>query len=60
MILFTHINNEIPVFCGAGVKNGADVKGALKLGTVGVLLASGITKARDPAEVLQEMVDALN
>jgi triosephosphate isomerase len=33
---------------GAGVKNGKDVEIAIKLGAKGVLLASGVTKAKNP------------
>jgi len=40
---------------GAGVKNGKDVKIALKLGAKGVLLASGVTKAKDPMAVLVDL-----
>ena len=40
---------------GAGVKNGEDVKIALKLGAKGVLLASGVTKAKDPMGVLEDL-----
>lgn len=42
---------------GAGVKNGEDVKIALKLGAKGVLLASGITKASNPKEVLRDLAE---
>ncbi len=45
---------------GAGVKNGADVRMALKLGAKGVLLASGITKSTDPKAVLMDLVSGLN
>jgi len=48
-----------PLLVGAGVKNGEDVKTALKLGARGVLLASGITKAESPAEVLRDLVSGL-
>ena len=44
---------------GAGVKNGVDVATALKLGAQGVLLASGVTKAEDPAEVLRDLASGL-
>lgn len=44
---------------GAGVKNGEDVRIALKLGAKGVLLASGITKASDPKAVLMDLVGGL-
>jgi triosephosphate isomerase (TIM) len=48
-----------PLLVGAGVKNGEDVKIALKLGAKGVLLASGITKAEDPAAVLRDLARGL-
>ncbi|MFH1375939.1 MAG: triose-phosphate isomerase [Patescibacteria group bacterium] len=50
---------ETPLLVGAGVKNGADVKTALQLGAQGVLLASGITKADDPAAVLRDLASGL-
>ena len=50
----------IPLLVGAGVKNGEDVKTALKLGAKGVLLASGITKAESPAVVLRDLANGLN
>lgn len=49
-------NHHVRVLCGAGVKNGADVAKALELGTEGVLLASGVTKADDPRAVLSDLV----
>lgn len=45
---------------GAGVKNGEDVRIALQLGALGVLLASGVTKANDPKEVLIDLIKGLN
>ncbi|MFH0837881.1 MAG: triose-phosphate isomerase [Patescibacteria group bacterium] len=44
---------------GAGVKNGADVRLAIKLGAKGVLLASGVTKAADPKAVLLDLASGL-
>ncbi len=44
---------------GAGVKNGEDVRLAIKLGAKGVLLASGVTKAADPKAVLMDLVSGL-
>jgi triosephosphate isomerase len=52
-------NANVRVLCGAGVKNGADVAMAIKLGTEGVLLASGVTKASDPLAVLRDLVSQL-
>ncbi|MGQ9597158.1 MAG: triose-phosphate isomerase [Thermoproteota archaeon] len=52
------VNQEVKVICGAGITTGEDVYAALKLGTVGVLLASGVVKAKDPKKVIQEMAEA--
>ena len=48
-------NPDVRVLCGAGVKNGADVKKAIELGAEGVLLASGVTKASDVSSVLNDL-----
>ena len=53
------VNENIRVLCGAGVKNGSDVKMALSLGAEGVLLASGVTKAEDPFEILNDLVSEI-
>ena len=53
------ISEEVGILCGAGVKNGADVAAAIELGTVGVLLASGVTKADDPTAVMTDLVSSL-
>jgi triosephosphate isomerase len=53
------IDENIGVLCGAGVKNGEDVRKALELGTVGVLLASGVVKARDPRKALLNLAEGL-
>jgi triosephosphate isomerase len=42
------INKNIPVLCGAGIKNNKDVKIARKLGAKGILVASGVTMASNP------------
>jgi len=49
-----------PLLVGAGVKNGEDVATAIKLGAKGVLLASGVTKADEPIEVLRDLARGLN
>lgn len=46
---------EVQVLCGAGVKNGNDIKIALKLGSIGVLLASGVVKHGDPSAVMHDL-----
>jgi len=49
------VNQDVKVLCGAGVKNGEDVKAALELGTEGVLLASGLVKADDKEKVIKDL-----
>lgn len=46
------ITHDVKILCGAGITQGEDVAAALKLGTMGVLVASGIVKAKDPYKVL--------
>ena len=50
------VNSNVKVLCGAGITNGDDVKKALELGAVGVLVASGVVKADDPKEILKDFV----
>lgn len=53
------VDDGIGVLCGAGVKTGDDVAKAIELGADGVLLASGVVKARGPAKVLEELLEGL-
>ncbi len=53
------INPDVKVLCGAGISNGEDVKKAIELGTDGVLLASGVVCAKNPREVLIDLVKGL-
>ena len=54
-----NINSNVRVLCGAGVKDGKDVRTAVELGAHGVLLASGVTKASDVNAVLADLVAGL-
>lgn len=56
--LVREINPKVTILCGAGITRGEDVAAALKLGTQGVLVASGIVKAKDPYTVLREFAKA--
>lgn len=49
------VNQDVGVLCGAGVKNGEDVRAALELGTEGVLLASGLVKADNKEKVIKDL-----
>jgi triosephosphate isomerase len=53
------VNPKVHVLCGAGVKNGKDVAKALELGAKGVLLASGVVKAKDWEQVLRDLASGL-
>jgi len=53
------INPEVVVLCGAGITTGEDVAAALKLGTQGVLVASGIVKAQNPYGTLLKFAEAM-
>jgi triosephosphate isomerase len=50
------VNGSIGILCGAGIKTGEDVRKAIELGTSGVLLASGVVKAKDPRAALMDLV----
>ena len=53
------INKKSKVLCGAGISTGDDMKAAMDLGADGVLLASGIVKAKNPKEALLDLVSKL-
>ncbi len=53
------IDPDAGVLCGAGVKDRKDVRKALELGTVGVLLASGVVKAKNPEKALRDLAKGL-
>jgi triosephosphate isomerase len=53
------VGKGVGVLCGAGVKNGRDVATAVELGADGVLLASGVVKAKDRRTVLMDLVSGL-
>ena len=57
--LVRRVNKEAIILCGAGITRGEDVAAAIRLGTGGVLVASGIVKAKDPYKVMREFVDAI-
>jgi len=53
------VAEECVVLCGAGVTNGDDVRAAVELGADGVLLASGVVKAKDPRAALIDLASGL-
>jgi triosephosphate isomerase (TIM) len=50
------VASDVALLCGAGIKDGQDVATAIELGADGVLLASGVAKAKDPEAVLRDLV----
>ena len=57
--LVKRINSDVVILCGAGITSGEDVAAALRLGTEGVLVASGVVKAKDPYKVLLEFAESI-
>ena len=53
------IDKNVKVLCGAGVKNGKDVAKSIELGAEGVLLASGVVKAKDKDKVIRDLASGL-
>jgi len=53
------INEKVGVLCGAGIKRGEDVAKAIELGTNGILVASGVVKAKKRGEIIEEMARAM-
>ena len=56
--LVRKVNNDAIILCGAGISHGEDVSVALRLGTYGVLVASGIVKAKDQYMMIREFADS--
>lgn len=50
------VSPDTAVLCGAGVKTGEDVRAAMDLGAKGVLVASGVVKAKDPEAALRDLI----
>lgn len=57
--LVRNVNKKITILCGAGITTGEDIAAALRLGTEGVLVASGVVKAKYPDKVLFEFAKAI-
>ena len=51
-------SGHIPLLVGAGISTAEDIAVSLKLGAQGFLVASAITKAKNPKKVLTELVSA--
>ena len=52
-------HNKTKLLCGAGIVSGQDVAKALELGSKGILVASGIIKAKNWTKVIEEFSKAM-
>lgn len=57
--LVKKVNPQVKVLCGAGITTGEDVAAAIRLGTVGVLLASGVVKAKDQEKAIMDLISPI-
>ncbi len=57
--LVRKMNSDVIILCGAGITKSDDVVAALRLGTKGVLVASGVVKAKEPHKVLFDFAQAV-
>lgn len=48
------------LLCGAGIVSGQDVKKAIELGSKGILVASGIIKAKNWSKIIEEFAKEIN
>lgn len=51
--------NKTKLLCGAGIVTGQDVKKAIELGSSGILVASGIVKAKNWNKIVEELSRAM-
>jgi len=51
--------NKTKLLCGAGIVSGEDVAKAIELGSKGILVASGIIKAKNWNKIISEFAEAL-
>jgi triosephosphate isomerase len=56
--LIREVNRNAVVLCGAGISSGEDVSAAIRLGSRGVLVASGVVKASKWKKALLELAEA--
>jgi len=47
----------VPILVGAGIKNKNDVKKAIELGAKGILVASGVTKAKNIKAAILDLIE---
>ena len=58
-IAVKNAKNQTKLLCGAGIVSGEDVKQAMILGSKGILVASGIVKAKNWQKIIEEFAKAM-
>lgn len=53
------ISSKVHPLCGAGITTAEDVSSSLQLGAEGILVASGVVRAKDPEAILSSFAKAL-
>jgi triosephosphate isomerase (TIM) len=53
-------NNKTNLLCGAGIVSGEDVSAAISLGSKGILVASGIVKAKNWKKIIEEFAQNMS
>ncbi|MEA2089592.1 MAG: triose-phosphate isomerase [Thermoproteota archaeon] len=57
--LVEKVNPKQKILCGAGITKPEDVAAAIKLGTQGILVASGIVKAKNSYKIMLQFAEAV-
>lgn len=59
VLVVNSMKNNTKLLCGAGIVSGQDVSKALELGSKGILVASGIIKAKNWTKIIEEFSKAM-
>jgi len=57
--LIRRVNPNIVILCGAGITDGRDASSALRLGAQGILVSSGVVRAKDPRQAALDLAYAM-
>jgi triosephosphate isomerase len=60
VIAVKEAKNSTKLLCGAGIVSGEDVAKAIQLGAKGILVASGIVKAKNWNDIIEEFALAIS
>lgn len=57
--IIRRVNPDVVILCGAGITDRLDASSALDLGTQGILISSGVVKAKDPKRAALDLARAM-